>query len=203
MNLSSDQLDTVTEIMNIGVGRAAASLSELVGSKILLQVPSVEVLRLESLLETELFLQEDTLASVRQDFRGGFDGQAILILPRQSAVRLASLLAKQSFLENADIDDDCQGILIEVGNILLNAVLGTIASMVSETFSYEVPVFAQRSFHDVIRGFADAFPNRSKDVRVLLVEASFDVSGQCISGQILVLSKIGAVKQLLTALLTA
>jgi chemotaxis protein CheC len=41
MSLSPDQIDKLTEIVNIGFGRAAASLSSLVQQRILLSVPEI------------------------------------------------------------------------------------------------------------------------------------------------------------------
>ena len=202
MELNADQLDALTEIMNIGVGKAGNALSELVGTEILLQVPRVDVFRVDSLPDARGLRQEGSLALVSQSFRGGLDGQAILVFPKQSAIRLASLLADQSFLKDAEINDDCQGILLEVGNILLNAVLGTIGNMVSESLSYEVPAFAQRSFSEIIQEFASS-DEGSSDARVLQVEASFTVHGQCISGRILVFCKLESLEQLLAALFAA
>jgi len=47
MYLTELQLDTLREIINVGVGYAAGSLNELVGTPISLRVPEVEVLPLE------------------------------------------------------------------------------------------------------------------------------------------------------------
>ena len=43
MQLSSSQLDALAEVVNIGVGRAAASLSELLGTRIELSVPQIQI----------------------------------------------------------------------------------------------------------------------------------------------------------------
>ena len=44
LNLTELQRDTITELLNIGMGRAAAALNDMVGEEVALSVPSVEVL---------------------------------------------------------------------------------------------------------------------------------------------------------------
>ena len=43
MELTPDQQDALIELLNIGFGRAAASLSELTGHRVVLEVPQVSV----------------------------------------------------------------------------------------------------------------------------------------------------------------
>ncbi len=46
MNITPEQIDTLKELVNIGVGRAANMLNQLVQSRIYLQVPSINVFHL-------------------------------------------------------------------------------------------------------------------------------------------------------------
>ena len=43
MNVSPERIDALTELINIGVGRAASSLNQMCGAHVRLQVPSVAV----------------------------------------------------------------------------------------------------------------------------------------------------------------
>ena len=45
MTINGAQLDALTEIFNIGAGRAASSLSDIVGDEVLLSVPRIEFYR--------------------------------------------------------------------------------------------------------------------------------------------------------------
>ena len=46
--LSELERDALTELVNIGVSRAAASLRSMVGRQVLLSVPSIEIDRAEA-----------------------------------------------------------------------------------------------------------------------------------------------------------
>ena len=199
MELNSDQVDALTELMNISVGRAAASLSELVGARVGLHVPRVDVLRIDSALATHECLTAHTLASVRQSFNGGLSGQGALLFPKDSAVALGALLTDQPCFGGGDIDGECEGVLTEVGNILLNAVLGSMARLVGTQVVYDLPVFAQASPKRVFEEFTASIRDH-EDARVLLVETSFDVCGKNISGRIMVFCKLESLERLKAAL---
>ena len=73
--------DALTELVNIGVSRAAVSLRKMIGDQVLLSVPSVEII---SRKEAATLIREreiDQLVAVRQTFEGAFSGHALLIFP--------------------------------------------------------------------------------------------------------------------------
>ena len=77
--LTELELDALTELVNLGVSRAANSLRELVGEQVLLTVPSLAIL---SRQEASVIVRQgnaDLLIAVRQAFQGEFSGCALLI----------------------------------------------------------------------------------------------------------------------------
>ena len=135
---TSDHLDALTEVVNIGVGRAAAALSELLGSRIDLTVPTVSLLKFSELSE-EVSSKLDT--SIIQDFVGPTSGRAILAFPDASALKLGQILADLDDIP-PELDFDLQDVLNEVGNIVLNGVLGSLSNIVKGSLQYTVPVLA-------------------------------------------------------------
>ena len=92
MNLTPDQTDLLAEVMNVGIGRAAHALSELVRARVVLQVPKVEV---GHVIELESRWREkaaDGLSLVSQDFDGASSGVAVLAFETPSARALVSLM---------------------------------------------------------------------------------------------------------------
>ena len=84
--LSELERDALTELVNIGVSRAAASLRKMVGEQVLLSVPSVEVVSHATALTLIGEREElDDLVGVRQEFSGAFSGRALLIFPRANS----------------------------------------------------------------------------------------------------------------------
>ena len=88
MELTSVQQDALIELLNIGFGRAGASLSELTGHRVVLEVPEVSIHPI-TLLKTALSrVAVEDVASVHQIFSGPVAGDALLILKRSAAPML-------------------------------------------------------------------------------------------------------------------
>ncbi len=86
--LTDLERDALTEIVNIGVSRAASNLRKMIGAQVFLSVPSIEVVsqRRAARLITEREVSE--LVAVRQDFSGAFEGRALLIFPETNSLEL-------------------------------------------------------------------------------------------------------------------
>src|SRR4051812_49336337 len=85
--------DALTELVNMGVSRAALALRDLVGEQVLLSVPSLSIL-----LRTEAATLVDktkfeVLVAVRQAFHGEFSGRALLIFPEANSLELVRAVA--------------------------------------------------------------------------------------------------------------
>ena len=89
MSLSPDQIDKLTEIVNIGFGRAAASLSSLVQQRILLSVPEIRICSVEE-LPAYLGLPNPQVTTVHQVLAAAAGQARHLHLPKPLLARGAS-----------------------------------------------------------------------------------------------------------------
>ena len=176
MQLNADQEDVIRELINIGIGRAAATLSELIGTRIELSVPRVALVLLDDAPEDLFRMPDDPILAIIQDFRGDILGRSALVLSHSSGLRLAQLLGEVA--EPADeLDLEMSGILAEVGNIMLNSVLGAIANMIGTHMEYSLPQFCGA------RPLGVLLSQWAKDHRALLMaDAEFLVRQYSIHG---------------------
>ncbi|MCP4460872.1 MAG: hypothetical protein GY816_23060 [Cytophagales bacterium] len=179
--LSEKQMDTISEIINIGVGNGSASLSKMIDGEILLNVPYVNVISFEEVLVELNKLGVEDLHAVELQFSGEYEGSANVILPEDSATQLASILihedpASDTLIEMKD------GIMIEVGNILLNAIMGSFGDILNAPLDYRIP----RSFQGNISGLHDQL-DHEKFSQVLICRTNFSARGKNISGEILIM----------------
>ena len=68
MELTPLQQDALVELINIGFGRAAASLSKLTGHRVQLEVPEITMCPIEEMGERPRPLVQNEVASVHQIF---------------------------------------------------------------------------------------------------------------------------------------
>ncbi len=132
--------DTITELLNLGMGKAAKALSELLHEEILLSIPQVEfVSRLDATKFMEKLAPKE-LVSVRQEFAGPFGGSAILLFSGDDSLELVrALLSGDIILE--DLPDLEQEAVSEVGNIVLNACLSSLADALGQEIPTDLPIF--------------------------------------------------------------
>ena len=138
IQLEDLERDALTELVNIGVSRAAAGLRQMVGRQVLLSVPSVEVV--SRAVAAALIRERETgpLVAVRQDFHGAFEGQALLIFPEQNSIELVRSVTEDQLDEGelAAMEDEA---LSETGNIVLNSCLATMANMLERPLEMSLP----------------------------------------------------------------
>jgi len=122
MHISPDHLDALQELLNIGVGRAAGSLNQMLEKPIRLHIPSIQLGKLDELSQDIQLIKEDTLSSVQLPFKGPFTGSACLLFPTESAAALVMALTGET--EDSDTMDSLrEATLTEIGNIVLNGVM--------------------------------------------------------------------------------
>ena len=136
--LTEIERDALSEIANIGVSRAAASLRQMVGEQVLLSVPSVKIVSRKEAAQLVGGGNDPRLVAVRQSFEGPFSGRALLIFPEGQSLELVrAIVGPEHSLE--DVIDLEQEALAETGNIILNACLATIANLLRKTMRMSLP----------------------------------------------------------------
>ena len=128
MNLSALQQDALIELINIGFGRAGAALSKLTGHRVQLEVPQITMCPIDEMADRLRPLARQRSGHVHQIFSGPVDGDALLVLDRNSAAILKELLTSEPALP-LEIDRSAREVITEIGNILLNACLGTFGNI--------------------------------------------------------------------------
>lgn len=195
MELTADQLDALKELVNVGIGHAAGMLNEMIEFRIRLNVPVVGLLTLSELqqeLGGRLGLEE--LAAVKLDFSGSFAGTAQLIFPTESAATLVAILTGEE-ASSPDLDSLKIGTLTEVGNIVINGVMGSISNMLTQPLHYDVPTYLEEDIQHLMP-LEDSDPAAN----VLLAQARFDVEELEVQGDIVLFFGVGSFDTLLTAI---
>lgn len=177
--LSELQLDSLTELVNLGVSKAAYSLREMVGAQVHLSVPTVTLVTRAEAIGILSARETNNLVAVHQVFEGEITGRALLIFPETKSLELVRAIIGGD-LPLEDIIELEQEALAETGNVLLNSCLATIANMLQRSLKLSLP--------EVLRGNATAFfslapPPVAGDV-VMFLYINFAVRERDISGYI-------------------
>ncbi|SDC29095.1 CheC, inhibitor of MCP methylation [Sphingomonas sp. YR710] len=179
--------DALTEIVNIGVSRAASNLRKMVGDQVSLSVPSIEVVtqrRAARLISEREIVQ---LVAIRQDFNGAFSGRALLIFPETNSLELVRAVTGDELSPQELIEMEHEA-LAETGNIILNSCLATMANMLRRSLVMTIP--------EVLRGdgalMFDIEEGKASDGLVLFLYIDFAVRRRDIRGYIAMLMDMPA-----------
>ena len=185
------ELDALTELVNIGIGRAAASFREMVGAQVHLSVPEVSLVSLDMAIRILDGGQNRKLIAVHQAFEGDIKGRALLIFPEAKSLELVRAVTGGD-MPLEDIIELEQEALGETGNIVLNSCLSTIANMLRRSLRMSLP--------EILRGetamlFNLEPPPESADV-VMLLHIDFAVQKRDITGHIVMLMDMPSLQHL-------
>ena len=152
IELTELEHDTISELINIGVGRAASSLSEMVAQPVELTVPTISFLELvRSLLKVDVPL--DTLTDLEQEA------------------------------------------LMEVGNIILNACLGSISNVLGEPINCSMPTFRKRETRALLEDDATEATAGVKPV-LMILHVQFMLRQNDIDGYVLFVMDLKSIQML-------
>jgi len=192
-DLTLDELerDALTELVNIGVSRAAASLRKMVNKQVILSVPSVEVITRKSAASLIGQRESETLIAVQQQFEGPFSGRALLIFPESNGLSLVRAIVGDEMSE-ADLLEMENEALAETGNVILNGCLGSMANMLQHTLKMSLP--------DVRRGDSnmlfEVLGRHGDEGFVLFLYINFSVRERDIRGYIAMIMDLPSLEKL-------
>ena len=121
--LGPRQLDALREVANIGAGHAATALSQMVNTRIMVDIPEIRIVKLEDVGEL-IGRPDEIVSAVMMQLLGDVTGRTVQIFPWRTAVQLTSvLLRRERVARPEDFGELEQSALREVGNILVGAYI--------------------------------------------------------------------------------
>ena len=181
MYISPEQLDALQELLNIGVGRAAGSLNQMLEKPIRLHIPFIQIGKIEELSQEVQKMKDTPLSSVQLPFKGTFSGASCLLFPTESAKALVIALTGEA--EDPDTMDSLrEATLTEIGNIVLNGVMGSLANVLKHRIIYSVPFYQETSIQGLLQ------PRLSDSSEIILwAQTQFTIEEYDLTGDIMLM----------------
>jgi chemotaxis protein CheC len=197
--LSDLELDAITELVNLGVSRAALNLARMVHEEVVLTVPKVALMGRQEAIRTLGERESRSLVAVHQVFEGEITGRALLIFPEEKSLELVRAVVG-SDLSLEEIIELEQEALAETGNVILNSCLATLANSLESNLKISLP--------EVLRGEGSKFfslePPPIAGTTVMFIYINFAMRRRDINGYIAMmmdLPSLAAMQKLLRALI--
>lgn len=197
MNIEQIDQDALTELFNVGLHRAAASLSELTNQHIVVEPTRLWICPIEEMSERLLSLCEGDLATVHQIFSGAVAGDAILLIEYEKAATLTRLMTSNEVAPDGRLDESAREVLAEIGNIVLSACLSAFGDMLRVSVTFAVPRIRIESVEGILRTLhVDA----EEMHYAMIATTRFRLSEQRVDGYLVVVVGVRSLALISTAL---
>lgn len=139
--LSFNQHDLLTEVGTIGTGHAATAMADILGTKITITVPKVDLLGFDHVAD---FVggSDQVLACVYLEVLGDLPGTVLVLFDGATACRLLITLISDELTDFTNLSPLQQSALKEIGNILAGSYLSALADFTDQHMLVSVPNLA-------------------------------------------------------------
>lgn len=132
-NLSTLQLDALKEVSNIGAGNAATALSMMIGRKVDMTVPAVNIVRLEDIVEEN---GECEVSGTVVRVLGDIAGNILLVFEKPTAENVIEKLVGSKQSPESEMGSS---VLCEIANIISASYMNSIAQLTNLAILPSVP----------------------------------------------------------------
>lgn len=132
-NLTSFQLDALREVSNIGAGNSATALSILLGTKIDMSVPNMNLIAFDELFNS---YKENEVIAVLVKVLDDIEGSILYVF--DSAVAL-NIISKMTLTEENELTEMGVSVIGEIGNIIASSFMNSIADFTGLKATASVP----------------------------------------------------------------
>ncbi len=190
------QRDALSELINMGFGRAANALSLMVKKRVILQAPEANVYPISQLRQAFSFFQDLDFSTVHQPFQGGISGEMALLIDNDSAAGLVDMVKHEKVNKRALSDADRED-LIEIGNILLNAFCGSFGNFLNLSITFSIPHYYQVGVDNLL----DTLVGTRKDIQyAVVVKVHFNLAEGSVDGYVVILMGLASLQELFSSM---
>lgn len=189
-SLTDIQHDALSEIFNMGVGQAAAAMSRIVNEEVIMSVPSITFQTRAEVAKTLAGGEGRRICAVTQHYEGAISTEAILMFPEEKSLEIVRLMVGQT-LTMEELTELEQEAMSEIGNIILNSCMSTLANISGKELLGSLPVYHVGT-SDVILGTS----GNPWDGLVLTLKIDFNIERHEINGYVAFLLDLSALQDL-------
>ena len=144
--ITEKYLDVLTEIGNIGAGNATSAVANMLGLKVDMSVPHVELLEVEK-IGGLLGKEEDIIVGIMLGVENDIDGSMMFLMDLPSAHRLVGRMmmmdvTDEETLKSAEFSEMEMSAIQEIGNIIAGSYLNALSSLTNLTLTPTIPYLA-------------------------------------------------------------
>jgi len=140
-NVNEMYMDVLREIGNIGAGNATTAISQMLGARLNMEVPSVQLME-ASELGGAICDEEETVVGIFLEVLDDINGSMMFLMTMESAHIIVNKLMMRDPDYNEPFDEMDLSALKEIGNIIASSYLTALSSLTNMKIQPSVPYIA-------------------------------------------------------------
>lgn len=194
LEFSAIQFDALKEVINIGGGNAATSLSQLINKPVQMTVPTIEVMTYDEVYQT--ITAEDTIVeAVMTKMLGAAEGVFLMIGQEEDMNQLASIMLPEEVGGQKELVDSA---LKELTNILVNSFLNSVTKLLDVHLLTSIPLLTMDMFGAIVSSVY--MENGIYDETIVILKNEFFYMGERMEASLYFIPKPGVLEQLFSKL---
>lgn len=174
-DLTTLQLDALSEVGNIGAGNAATALSQLINKKIDMTVPAINIVPFDDIFSS--IGGDEIVVGVIVRVLGEIPGNILFVFEKDTALNLVEILtgSKEEYLS-----DMGNSVICEIGNIISSSYMNAIAKFTGITVMPSVPAVTYDMLGAILSTtFIESgqFDDYVLDIETLFIQNNAEISG--------------------------
>lgn len=189
-------VDVLREIGNIGAGNATTAIASMLGIRLDMSVPKVELLEV-SQLGSAICPEDETIVGIFLEVQIDIEGSMMFLLKMDSAQFLVNKLMGRDGDLKEEFDEMDLSALKEIGNIIAASYLNALSSLTGLVISPSIPYIAVDMAASILSVPAIQFGQFGDNALLIQTEFGDDIM---INGYFILMPEEDSYDKILTAL---
>ncbi len=189
-------VDVLREIGNIGAGNATTAIASMLGIRLDMSVPKVELLEV-SQLGSAICSEDETIVGIFLEVQIDIEGSMMFLLKMDSAQFLVNKLMGRDGDLKEEFDEMDLSALKEIGNIIAASYLNALSSLTGLVISPSIPYIAVDMAASILSVPAIQFGQFGDNALLIQTEFGDDIM---INGYFILMPEQDSYDKILTAL---
>lgn len=194
MAYSEIELDGLKEIVNVGGGNAATSISQMINSRVDMDVPEVKVMAYDELYQ-KIIADDVEMHAVLSKIVGDIDGALLFVIADESGQKIAKMMLGSDDNPSNEI---IASAVTELTNILFNSFLRAIGDMLQIQLIASLPISRYDFFGAIISSAYMAFDHY--DEQILVIHNEFTYNNENLDASLFLIPGEGVLDKIFKAL---
>lgn len=195
-DVNSMYVDVLREIGNIGAGNATTAIASMLGLRIDMNVPKVELMDAAK-LGSAICPEDEIIVGIFLEVQTDIQGSMMFLLKMGSAQYLVNKLMMRDVDYKAEFDEMDLSALKEIGNIIAASYLSALSGMTNLTITPSIPYIAVDMAASILSVPAIQFGQFGDNALLIETEFGDDVM---IDGYFILMPEQDSYDKILTAL---